>query len=405
MLGINFESLEVHNALSLEDAKRLAICYESLGENEEAIYRWQEVLKFEDHATSDLLSLAQLLKMEARYEESLNFLRLYRQRGGADAEHFIESCEFAQQIVENESNCDLENLQINTSSAESGITFFGEDLVYATHRVDLSARFGLKGGLDKRPTSIIMSAKTTASAPENTKPLKVQDLDGESFGFVSYAANGRLMVFVRSKFNADASGVDKAHQGMALYYSQPNVEGGWEEDKAFPFNSTEYDNGFPFVSENGDMLYFASDMPGGYGGFDLYVSKYENNTWSQPMNLGASVNTQGNEITPYLADGKLYFASDWLPGLGGYDVYSIHNVEDQWQDLAHLGACVNSPSDDFGFVVDPMRKSAYFTSTRKGGKGNDDIYRIGDVDGISEIDLVSTEVVQVPVITTNPDEV
>ena len=109
---INFESLEIYGGLAYEDARRLALCYESLGENDEAIYRWQEVMKYDNYTSSDLLALSQVLKKEARYDESLDFLRLYKQRQGPEAEHFIASCEFAKTVLENASNCDLENLQI-----------------------------------------------------------------------------------------------------------------------------------------------------------------------------------------------------------------------------------------------------------------------------------------------------
>lgn len=389
---IHFESLEIYSPLEMEDIRRLAKSYEGVGDHDEAIYRWQQVADSEEANNVDLLNLAHLLKMEARYDEAIEIFRRYEANDGEMASHFIESCEFAQAVLDAEVRCDLENMELNTSGAESGISFYKGDMVYATHRADLSSRFGIKGGSDNRPKAVLLSAE------DNGNPLRIADRDGDNFGFVSYSGNGRMMVYVKSDFRAQASGVDDAHNGMALYYARTTEEGVWEEDKAFPFNSTEYDNGFPFVSEDGNTLFYASDMPGGYGGYDLYVSKFKNGSWSIPVSLGSEVNTPGNEITPFLTEGKLYFASDWLPGLGGYDVYSIKNVNNQWQELAHMGACVNSPSDDFGFVVDPGQKSAYFTSTRLGGKGNDDLYKIGDVNSISEIDLVSTESMGLPII-------
>ncbi|MDX1685259.1 MAG: hypothetical protein R3275_08475 [Saprospiraceae bacterium] len=392
---INFESLEVHNALAVEDIRRLALCYEALGYHDEAIYRWNQVLMSGKYTNKDLLSLADLLKSQARYDESLQILEGYKERGGELADHYIESCRFAKRVVTEESRCDLENLALNTSSAETGVSFHKGELVYATHFVDLQSRFSIKGEMDNRPKAVLLSTPDGENV-DHTDPLKVQDREGDSFGFVSYAANGRLMVYVKSEFKADASAVEKAYDGMALFYAVSDESGAWKDDIAFPFNSTEYDNGFPFVSDDGKSLFYSSDMPGGSGGFDIYVSHFENGNWTLPENLGPEVNTPGNEITPYLSDGKLYFASDWLPGLGGYDVYSIHNVDNHWMGLAHMGACVNSPADDFGFVMDPARKSAYFTSSRKGGKGYDDIYRIRDHNNISEIELVSTRAMEVP---------
>jgi hypothetical protein len=347
----------------------------------------------------DWLDLSELLKKEARYHESLEALYVYRAQGGEMADHYIESCLFAIEVLNESVNCDLENMAVNTSSAESGISFYEGDMVYAVQRVDMDARFGIKGGLDSRPTSQIIAVKDESQNKKVT--VRVSEGGDESFGFVSYAANGKVMVYVKSNFEANAGSIEEAHDGMALYYALADERGDWLEDRPFPYNSTEYANGFPFVSHDGNTLFYASDMPGGHGGFDLYASYFQNGNWTLPENLGPEVNTPGNDITPFVADGKLYFACDWLPGLGGFDVYSIRNVENEWRGLAHMGACVNSPSDDFGFVLDPLRNSAYFSSTRKGGKGHDDLYKIRNAASLKPIDLVSTESMKVPVIKTD----
>ena len=103
----------------------------------------------------------------------------------------------------------------------------------------------------------------------------------------------------------------------------------WGEEQSLPFNSDEYSVAHPAVTMDGKRLFFSSDMPGGYGGMDLYVSENENGRWGPPINLGPGINTEASEIFPYYdKTGKLYFASDGHIGLGGLDVYYMEDKGD-----------------------------------------------------------------------------
>jgi len=125
-------------------------------------------------------------------------------------------------------------------------------------------------------------------------------------------------------------------------------------------------------------MYFSSNRPGGSGEFDIYVTrKLGNNRWSTPENLGPTINSEGNEITPFIAGDDLYFSSDWHFGLGGFDLFSVHKTSGRWDQLTHLGNQLNSPYDDYGFVADLASTAGfkgYFVSNRPGGKGSEDIY-------------------------------
>jgi outer membrane protein OmpA-like peptidoglycan-associated protein/tetratricopeptide (TPR) repeat protein len=183
--------------------------------------------------------------------------------------------------------------------------------------------------------------------------------------------------------------------GTTLFYTSNNVQGGkrtkdeqgitrmkifmakWDGGKfdgavSLPFNADSYSVQHPSLSMDGKILYFASDMPGGQGGMDIWMSAWNGTGWDTPTNAGSKVNTKGNEAFPYIAkDGVLYYSSNGLPGLGGMDVYMS---DLQGGASKNMGAPINSSSDDFGmtFLADGM--SGYFSSNR-GGKGdNDDIY-------------------------------
>ncbi len=135
---------------------------------------------------------------------------------------------------------------------------------------------------------------------------------------------------------------------------------------------------YPFYDEDSGRLYFAANLEGGFGGTDLYYV-YTNNgqVMSAPKNLGARVNSPGNEIAPYIFEGTLYFASDVFYGLGGMDIYRANTSdEDNFSIPVNLGRQINSPEDDFGLIIKNEGEGllGYFSSNRPGGIGGDDIY-------------------------------
>jgi len=153
------------------------------------------------------------------------------------------------------------------------------------------------------------------------------------------------------------------------------INGKWAVTREFPFHNPEFNFAHPAISITGDTLIFSSDMDGGYGNSDLYISVRENGQWSKPVNLGEDINTAGNEMFPTFGpDGMLLFSSDALvPNYGQLDIYytSLSNKTKP----VNLGEEVNFPSDDFGLAIHPSGKFGYFSSNRYDWR-KDDIYRV-----------------------------
>ncbi len=136
---------------------------------------------------------------------------------------------------------------------------------------------------------------------------------------------------------------------------------------------------YPFYDEASERLYFAANFEDGYGGTDIYYVVTSNGQiMSRPINLGPQINSPGNEISPYIFNGSLYFSSDAFYGLGGMDIYKVSMLEDgNFSIPINLGAGINTEADEFGFILKEGKNegfTGYFVSNRKGGKGNDDIY-------------------------------
>ncbi len=191
-------------------------------------------------------------------------------------------------------------------------------------------------------------------------------------GMACFTADGKYMYFTRNNKNG------KAEDGVVdLKICRAEWTGNeWGNIIDLPFNSKSYSNCHPSLSADGKKMYFASNRPGGQGGMDIYVAKMEKGKWQRPVNLGETINTDKNEIFPFAGpDGNFYFASDGHPGKGGLDIFlSLGPEMGDWGRVENLGLAFNSPSDDFGFVCTAKGDEGYFSSSRAGGKGRDDIY-------------------------------
>ena len=197
-------------------------------------------------------------------------------------------------------------------------------------------------------------------------------------GPATFSRDGLRIIFTRNNYNGgrarqSAEGITK----LKLYTARQQ-NGVWNDVAELPFNSDDYSVGHPTLSRDEQLLYFASDMPGGFGGTDLYVSRYQNGQWGRPVNLGEDINTKGNELFPYADDaGNLYFSTDGRKGLGELDIFfatvSTLATGIIVQSVDHLDAPINSPKDDFGLITDGSRSGGYLSSNRR--DGNDDIYR------------------------------
>jgi outer membrane protein OmpA-like peptidoglycan-associated protein len=150
----------------------------------------------------------------------------------------------------------------------------------------------------------------------------------------------------------------------------------WGAVKELPFNSNEFSCGHPALSPDDNKLYFVSDMPGGFGGTDIYVVEFRKGNWSSPINLGREINTEGNEMFPFIDEkGNMYFSSDGHEGLGGLDIFYVAMKEGiPVNDIMNLGSPINSEKDDFGLITNGNRSSGYFSSNRKRGYSDDNLY-------------------------------
>ena len=201
--------------------------------------------------------------------------------------------------------------------------------------------------------------KSERSSRFNNGPLCFAP-DGKTVYFTSEVETGKA---ARKKKFKNHSGIFSAElSGTNLVSLRP-----------FKYNNPQYNVGQPSISKDGKYLFFASDMPGGQGGSDLYYCEFINGDWAAPVNLGPKVNSKGAENYPYIhPSGRLYFSSDRPGGIGKLDIYVTTLNYGKWDDPVLLPEPINSTSDDFAFVAEDNLQTGYFSSNRR---RSDDIFK------------------------------
>jgi len=257
----------------------------------------------------------------------------------------------------------------NFSPAFSGDN---EDVVYFT-----TNREGVTGGNNISPITGLRNNDIYVISKNLSNEWKdgeaVENINSEyDEGTPSFTADGKTMYFTRAMNDKGES------SGTSIFVSKRSgAEWGAPEQLVIIQDSLADTLTFahPAVSAAGLQLYFASDLPNGYGGIDIWMVKQEGNVWSVPINLGPDVNTSGNEMFPYLRnDSLLYFSSDGLPGFGGLDIYKAVKKQDTEWNVSNMGSPINSKNDDFGITFSQEAERGYFSTNRNDRKGYDHIY-------------------------------
>lgn len=269
------------------------------------------------------------------------------------------------------------NLDINTGKSDFGATFYGEKVVFSSSRDTMQFKNKLYSW-NKQPFLKLYVAERnsvngglfneTPFLPNaESKYHEATMAFSPDWKTVYYATN----ILRKKKLVNDDGGTNN------FQILRGTIDNGKlvKPEKLF-FNSKDYSVGHPALSSDGKWLFFSSDMPGGYGETDLYVCQVaEDGTIGSPKNLGPTINTIGNDMFPFFSNGTLYFSSDAHFGWGGLDVYESKFYGDmKFSEPRNLGTPINSNKDDFAYIVDPTDTYGYFSSNRSMGKGDDDIY-------------------------------
>jgi len=350
---------------------KLADCYRKVNEYEKAENAYRTALGADPNVEPHMyFDFASVLKANGKYEEALEqYDRYLKQRPNEESAKKVKKfCAEIKYWMSRPKEYDIKNVEkINTANAEFCPVFVNNKLIYVAERSTFDFVEFEKNDYNGQPFLNMYISEVNAENAEKSKTLSKKVNSESHDGPISVSADGKTIYFTRV-----TGGGKKGN--TAKIYTASGHDRKWADTKPFQYNIEEYSVAHPSISSDNKLLFFVSDMSGGYGGKDLWVSMRNGEVWEKPVNLGPDINTSGDEMFPLIKNnGILYFSSNGLPGYGGLDIYSAKMVDGKWLLQRNEGLSINSSYDDFGitFVNDTI---GYFSSNRVGGKGKDDIY-------------------------------
>jgi len=319
---------------------------------------------------------AQSLKSTGELQKSNQLMAEFYTKSQNDSRGklYNKTSNYLDEIKANSGRYNIEDSRINSKYSDYG-TFVYDNKIYFASARDT-------GNFSQRKHTWTGEYFTNLyfSSVDSVKVKKIKNGLNSKFHEATpvFTKDGKTVYFTRNNYvNGKKGKSDKKINFIKLYQAtlQNNK---WTNITALPFASDNYSTAHPALSPDERTLYFASDMPGTFGQSDLYkVSINDNGGFGTPENLGKTINTEGKETFPFVTDeNEIYFASDGHPGLGGLDVFAGKlNKDGTISDIQNLGNDINSPQDDFAYVIDPVSRIGYFSSNKDGGQGSDDIYK------------------------------
>ena len=368
------EKLEGEKKQINTDAQRkLADSYKITGNFAAADSVYSIIMQASDKTPQDIYAYAQILKMNAKYAEAQKQMDAYSALNAADSRTklFNQNKTYTIDLLKDKGQFEVKNLAVNSTEQDFGVTYFKNEIVYTSSKHDINAAYRRWNG-NNLPFLDLYIGKIEENG-EITNSKKMSSLNKKYHeGPSSYNKAGTIIIYTQDNYQSKSSdGIRKLELMESTF-----KDGKWSEKIPFALNDKEYSVGHPSLSADGNTLYFASDMPGGIGGVDIYrVIRNADGTWGKAENLGEKINTEGNEMFPFVHEsGMFFFSSDGRPGLGGLDVFVSQLKNNQFTKVINLGTPVNGSKDDFSFVLNEYKTKGYFASNREGGKGDDDIY-------------------------------
>lgn len=321
------------------------------------------------------LYYAQALSSNQEYEEAKKWFREYKAvaKNESRASKRLDGLNHISKFYEDSVYYEIKPVSVNSEGLDFSPVWYKEGIVFVSSRSESVFAKNLFNW-DKSSYLDLYYSKGTDTG-DLSKPILFHKKVNTKYheGPLSFYNNEQNVVFTRNNYykgiaRKSKDGITK----LKLYFAERNGED-WGNIKQFPYNNNEYSVGHPTITEDGKKMFFASDMPGGHGGTDIYVTYFVKGEWTEPKNLGEVINTEGMEMFPYLNHGDLYFSSDGHPGLGGLDCYKAPLVNDEPVSVHNLGHPVSSSYDDFSLIITNDDHYGYF-STNRDNKVYDNLY-------------------------------
>lgn len=364
-----------------EALEKIANSYRLTKDYKSAEGYYAQLVKLSNVAPINNFYYGMVLKNNGKIDEAKEQFKIYANSAPSDkkAELSVKSCEDIKLWVSRVQQFEVSKIEnLNSSHADFCPTLYKNELVFVSERTQDLVNYATNAwnrqpflNVYSSPISVGKDGKPAMSKKVKTFSWKINTNYHD--GPVCFNAEQNTMYLTRVSYVLNKK--DKNFVNRPKIYVSKLSGNSWSKAVPFEHNMEGYSTAHPSLSADGQWLYFVSDMPGGYGGTDIYVCRKEGNGWGKPTNLGEIINTPGSEVFPYIRkDGTFYFSSDGHSSFGGLDIFSTAKVDGKFVQVKNLGLPLNSTTDDFGIVFTDDFTKGYFSSDREGGKGSDDIY-------------------------------
>lgn len=374
--AIQFYVAAIKRKPTLEATQKLADCYRFVKDYPRAEFWYEKCLSFSESPSSNLLNYGQMLKINERYDKAKSVFERYSAIPGIDIKYaklLSASCDSAALWSSQPGGVILKNRDdLNSVYSDFGVVPLSNvAYVISTNRPTVQNRPGkLSKDLEQPYYKIALAELDSTGMAWNVSRFKFDNTSEYHQATPCFSKNLDTMYYTETRITRATK--EKINR-LGIYYSVRQNDK-WAEPKAFAYNNNAYSVGHPFIANNGSEMYFVSDIPGGFGGFDIYVSRWENGGWGAPLNLGAEINTPEDEFYPVIKDDKMYFSSMGHLGMGGLDLFMADFNGSAWTNARNMKAPINSSQDDFGLYFNDQTHMGFISSNRRGGLGYDDIY-------------------------------
>ena len=351
----------------------IAECYRLINDPKNAETWYKLAVKSAYPRTDAQYWLAETLKKNGKYQLAIDEFKKYKQVAPSDsrADQEIRACELALEWQRNPEAYKVDEMKdINSKESDFSPAYGRDDfgIIYFTSSRDDAAGNKTHGATGQGYTDIFESRIDKKSKWSTPVPVDVINSEFEE-GTPFFVSDYKELYYTRCETGK------REKKGCVIMYSKKTGDS-WSEPKNIGILPDSLVAAHPALTSDGTTLYFVSDMPGGFGGKDIWKSTRPagGDVWSKPVNPGPDINTSGNELFPFIReDGNLYFSSDGLIGMGGLDIFKAVPQPDGSWVVTNMKSPINSSSDDFGITFENGNERGIFSSTRK-GRGNDDLY-------------------------------
>lgn len=369
--------------LTPDGQRKLAESHQNLNQSVEAEIVYSKLITAgEGVVPMDHYNYAMILKTNGKYDEAGvqmdKFVTLMP--NDLRAKSYFDNKGKLGDLLKDNGNYKIENLKVNTDAQDFGTSYYNNKIVFTSTRATpqiIKRKYNWNG---KPFLDMYVSELDGIQLKEPV--LFDKNLDSKFHdGPASFSNNGTYMAFTKNHSHDKSK--DKVVE-LQIWFSS-FVDKSWTEPVSFSHNNTAYQVGQPCLTQDGKTMYFVCDMPGGFGGADIYrVTKGDKGEWGTPENLGNKINTEGDEVFPFVEEknGILFFSSNGHFGLGNLDVFMSAMNGKFFGRVLNAGTPLNTKYDDFSVMTDTMAKMGYFSSNRAGGSGDDDIYSVEILNGL-----------------------